>query len=59
MGTPLWLPCRELAYRLQMFVPWGMVAYSGSWRFAGQLLPASNMSEEDGASWFRRKHITR
>ena len=23
--------------RLQMFVPWGMVAYSGSYRYAGRI----------------------
>lgn len=31
MGMPIWVPGREWAYRLQMFIPWGMVAYSGNW----------------------------
>lgn len=35
MGMPIWVPCREMAYRLQMLVPWGMVSYSGSWQHAG------------------------
>merc|ERR1712130_100881 len=34
LGMPIWVPTREWAYRLQMFVPWGMVSYSGSWRDA-------------------------
>jgi len=47
MGMPLWVPNRELAYRLQMFVPWGMVAYSGSYRYAG---PSDEV--EDGNPWW-------
>jgi len=34
MAMPIWMPSRELAYRLQSLVPWGMVSYSGSWRGA-------------------------
>merc|ERR1712083_401354 len=31
MAMPIWMPTRALAYRLQMFIPWGMVSYSGTW----------------------------
>eukprot|EP00927_Polykrikos_kofoidii_P019708 TRINITY_DN19234_c0_g1_i1.p1 TRINITY_DN19234_c0_g1~~TRINITY_DN19234_c0_g1_i1.p1 ORF type:complete len:709 (+),score=94.07 TRINITY_DN19234_c0_g1_i1:38-2164(+) len=30
MAMPIWMPSRQWAYRLQMYVPWGMVSYSGS-----------------------------
>jgi len=43
MAMPIWVPGREWAYRLQVFVPWGMVAYSGSWR--GQELQQAGGSE--------------
>ncbi|CAJ1331588.1 unnamed protein product [Effrenium voratum] len=45
MAMPLWVPSRELAYRLQSFVPWGMVSYSGSWRHQGP------SQEEEGPWW--------
>ncbi|OLQ13154.1 hypothetical protein AK812_SmicGene2868 [Symbiodinium microadriaticum] len=38
MGMPIWIPARESAYRLNMFVPWGMVQYSGSFRHGGPSL---------------------
>eukprot|EP00439_Symbiodinium_sp_Y106_P020429 s1386_g2.t1 len=47
MGMPIWIPARESAYRLNMFVPWGMVQYSGSFRHGGPSLA----DETDRSGW--------
>lgn len=36
MAMPIWMPAREWAYRLQSFIPWGMVSYAGAWHSGGR-----------------------
>lgn len=58
MATPIWMPSKHWAYRLQRHIPWGMVSYAGTWwnGDAADLPHGGDGFELDFEPWFNAQH---